>query len=72
MRLAASLEHEDTGLILARNSGLKIQCCQSCGIGHNFSLDLVSGPGTPYAKGQSDKNKTKQNKNKLFLKKIEL
>ena len=30
-------------------SGLRIQCCHSCVLGHAFGLDLIPGPGTPYA-----------------------
>ena len=40
---------------LAKHSGLKIHYCYSCG--HNCSLDLISGLGTPYAAGQPKKKK---------------
>ena len=44
---------------LARHSGLRIQHCLSCSLGWNCGLDLISGPGTPYAVGQT-KNKQKK------------
>ena len=33
----------------AQHSGLRIQCCHSCGIGCTWGLDLIPDPGTPYA-----------------------
>ena len=52
----ASLQHQDTGLIPSRHSGLKnpalLQlCCRSCG------LDMMPGPRTPYAMGQPKRKK---------------
>ena len=44
-------------------SVLKIQCCCSCSSGHNCGLELIPGPGTPYATGQP-KMKKKQKKKK--------
>ena len=38
---------------LAWHSGLRIQGCCSCGLGHNCSLDLIHGWGAPYATGQT-------------------
>ena len=29
----------------------------SCGLGHNYGLDLTPGPGTPYAVGRPKKKK---------------
>ena len=45
---------------LAQHSGLRIWCCHnhSCSLGRNHSLDLIPGPGTPYAVGQSGKKKS--------------
>ena len=37
---------------LAWCSGLRIQHCSGRGIGLNSGLDLIPGPGTPYAMGQ--------------------
>ena len=45
---------------LAQHSGLRIQCCHSCGIGHKCSSDLIPSLGTPYADGQP-KEKEKKN-----------
>ena len=45
---------------LAKHSGLKIHYCYSCG--HNCSLDLISGLGTPYAAGQPKKKKKRKTK----------
>ena len=40
----------------ARHSGLRIQCCHSCGLGCNCGSDLIPGSGTAYAVGsQRDK-----------------
>ena len=39
---------------LARNSGLRIRCCRSWG------LDLIPGPGAPYAMGQPKKKKKRK------------
>ena len=40
---------------LARHSGLRIQHCHSCSLGHNYGLDLIPGLGTPYVAGQPKK-----------------
>ena len=43
---------------LAWHSGLGIRHCCSCEItGHNCGLDLIPGPGTPYATGKPKKKK---------------
>ena len=34
---------------LARHSGLRVPCCHSCVLSHNCGLDLIPGPGAPYA-----------------------
>ena len=39
--------------------GLRIQCCLSCNVGGSYGLDLIPGPGTPYAVGQPKKKKRK-------------
>ena len=44
---------------LAQHSGLRIQCCHSCGKGRDCGSDLVPGPGTPYTMGQPKKEITK-------------
>lgn len=31
------------------------QCCDSCGIGHNYVLDLIAGSGAPYGMGGKEK-----------------
>ena len=38
---------------------VKDPVCHSCGLGHNCSLDLSPGLGTPYAAGQPRKEKKK-------------
>ena len=40
---------------LAQHSGLRIQCCYSCGIGDNCGSDLIPGLGTPYVVGRERK-----------------
>ena len=45
---------------LAWLSGLRIQCCCSCGLGCNYSSDLIPGWGTPYAAGRPKKGKKKK------------
>ena len=44
---------------LAQHSGLRIQCCCSCGLGRNYGLDLIPSLGTPYAAGQPKRKKIK-------------
>ena len=39
----------------ARHSGLRILGWHSCGIGRDCGLDLIHGPGIPYATGQPKK-----------------
>ena len=51
MGLAVSLEQWDAVQPLAWRSGLRVQCCHSCGTGGNCSLALIPGPETPYAMG---------------------
>lgn len=48
-----SLEHRDIDLIrsLAKDSGLRIRCRHTCGIGRKFGLDLIPCQGIPYAMG---------------------
>ena len=53
--MAVSLQGQDTSSTLAPHNGLRIQHCCSCSIGHNCSLDLNPGLGTPYAAGQPKK-----------------
>ena len=36
-------------------SGLSISCCHSCEVDCNSGLDLIPGPGIPYAAGQQKK-----------------
>ena len=45
----------------AQHSGLRIRRCRSCSLGLDCSLDLIPGPGTPYATGQPNRKK------KIFL-----
>ena len=48
----AYLQIQDAGSIPGPAQWVKrIWCCCSCSIGHNCSLDLIPGPGTPYAIG---------------------
>ena len=42
---------------LAWQSGLRIQCCYSCNIGCNYSLDLILGLETSYSVGQPKREK---------------
>ena len=44
----------------AWRNGLRIQPCRSCGLGHNYGSDLISGPGTPYALEWPRKEKKKK------------
>ena len=46
----------------ARHSGLRIQCCHSCVLVHDCGLDLIPGPGSPYAMGWPKKEKKNNNK----------
>ena len=41
---------------MAQQSGLKIQHCHSCGVGHNCGSDVSPGPGTPHAGGGQKKS----------------
>ena len=45
---------------LAQHSGLGIQRCHSCGLGHDYGSDLIPGLGALCAVGQSKKRKTKE------------
>ena len=47
---------------LAQHSGLRIQRCFSCGLGHDCRSDLISGLGIPYASGRPKKKKKKKKK----------
>ena len=38
-------------------SGLRIQHCHSCGIGHSFSSDSIPGLGNPHALGWPKRKK---------------
>ena len=46
------------------HSGLRIQCCQSCGLGCNCGLDLIPGQGTPHATGQPKRKRKRKKKKK--------
>ena len=48
----------------AQYSGLGIWHCHSCSLGHNSGLDLIPGPGTPYATGQPKMKKKKKKERK--------
>ena len=50
-----SWECWDASSIPARPSALRIWRCLRCTLGHNFGLDLIPGPGTPYAAGRPKK-----------------
>lgn len=54
MGLAVSLEHWDAGLI-PLHSGLMIQHCHGCRIGHKYSLDLIGNSTATW----QQQNKTK-------------
>ena len=43
----------------AWHNGLRIWHCRSCGLGPNCGLDLIPGPGTPYAVGPPPPQKKK-------------
>ena len=47
---------------LAQNSGLRIHCCHRCSLVCSCGLDLIPGPGTPYAMGRPKTKNKKQNK----------
>ena len=42
---------------LAQHSRSTIQCCPSCGLGHNYGSDMIPGLETPYALGWPKKEK---------------
>ena len=43
---------------------LRIRHCHSCGVGHNYGLDLMPGLGTPYATGWPKKREKKKKRKK--------
>ena len=43
------------------HSGLRIPHCHSCGVGRNYGLDLIPGPGAPYAPTNKPTNQTPTN-----------
>ena len=45
---------------LAQHSGLWIQCCRNCRLGHNGGSNLIPGPGTLCAVGQQKKEGEKR------------
>ena len=47
---------------LAWHSGWRIWCCRSCSLGHSCRLDLIPGPGTPYALGGGGGKKKRKEK----------
>ena len=49
-------------LIPAWHSGLRIQHCNNCGIGHNCRSFLIPGLKTPYVVGHQKKKKGKRKK----------
>ena len=55
----------------AQHSGLRIQCCRSCGLGCNCGLNPDPGPETPHASGWPKRKKKKEiciyNKSKGML-----
>ena len=51
---------------LAQSSGLRIQRCCSCGVGHSSGLDLDSIPG-PHAVGVAEKEKKRARKREQGL-----
>ena len=56
-------------LSLSWHSGLRMQCCRSCGIGCKSSSDLISGPGTSICHKCSQKQTNKPTKTKKKKKK---
>ena len=44
----------------ALHSGLRIQCYHSCGLVQGCSLDLIPGPGVPYATRQQKQQQQQQ------------
>ena len=48
---AAQVAVETQIVFLPWCSGLRIQACHSCSIGHSYSLASIPGPGTSYAEG---------------------
>ena len=52
---------------LAWHSGLRIRRCRSCGLVCSCSLDLITGPGTPYAEGSLKRKKKKKRERERFL-----
>jgi len=54
-------------LSLAWHSVLHTQCCRSCGADHRYSLDLIPGPGSPYATKKKKKKKRGKRRIEIFL-----
>ena len=52
---------------LAWHSGLRIWHCCSCSVDPHCSLDLIPGPGTPYALGQPKKEEEEKKKTQVLL-----
>ena len=64
MGLAASLKHQDAGLIPSTAQWVKMIWC----VGHNYGSELIPGPGTPCAVGQpKTKRKKKKKKKRIRL-----
>ena len=56
-----SLQCQDTGSIPSLAQWVKgSSVCHSCSIGHDCGLDLIPGPGTPYAVGWPKKKKEEE------------
>ena len=58
-----------TSLIPAHHSGLRIQCCYSCGIGHISGSDSIPGLGTSICHECSRKRRRQKKKKKKEKKK---
>ena len=52
---------------LAPYSGLMMWCCHSCSVGYNCDLDLIPGPGTPYAVGWPKEKREKKKKKRRCI-----
>ena len=49
----------------AQHSGLRIQNCCSCAIGHSYGLDLIPGPGISICCGCGQKRRRRKEKKKM-------
>ena len=64
MELAAVSAAPECRISWAQHRGYRVWSCCSCSVGPNCGLDLIPGPGTPYAPGQPKKKKKEKKRKK--------